>query len=237
MRSYLIVDDNRLLAENLAEIVRDQGDRAVVAASGAEALLCARESTFDVVLTDLRMPSMDGAELLHTLRETDPGLPAIVVTAFTSDAGIRAGEREAPLAVLPKPVPVDQLLHLLSVARRDARIVLIEDDPALAANITEVLQGRGFSVVSARSVAEVDGLASTPPFLAVVDLRVPGAPDGGAVERIAIRFPGTPILVATAFRDVPIPAGVERVFWKPFATAELVDVVEGAHAARQPRSS
>src|SRR5687767_814508 len=131
MRRYLIVDDNRPLAENLAEIVRDRGDEAVVATSGAEALALLTAERFDAVLTDMRMPAMDGAELIREARRHDPGLPAIVVTAFSKDAGIRAAQNEAPLAVLPKPVPVPQLLHLLAVARRNGRVILVEDDPVL----------------------------------------------------------------------------------------------------------
>ncbi len=229
MRSYLIVDDNRALAENLAEIIRDGGDEAVVAGSGGEALALVEKERFDAVLTDMRMPAMDGAELVREVRRTDPGLPAIVITAFFKDVGLRAAKNEGPLAVLQKPVPVAQLLHLLGVAKRNGRVVLVEDDAVLADNLTEVLQDRGFSVTPLRSVGEIEGLPADRPFLAVVDLRVPGAPDGAAVRRLAQRFPGLPILVATAYRDVPLPAEADRLFLKPFDTGELLEEIESVH--------
>jgi CheY-like chemotaxis protein len=232
MRRYLIVDDNRPLAENLAEILRDRGDEATVAGSGAEALALLTRERFDAVLTDMRMPAMDGAELIRAARQADPGLPAIVVTAFARDAGIRAAQVEGPLAVLAKPVPLPQLLHLLSVARRHGRVLLVEDDPVLSDNLAEALQDRGFSVVQLASAEDIAALsAPEPPLLAIVDLRIPGAPDGEAARTLAERFPGVPLLLVTAYREheaaIPIAAG--RVFFKPFDTGELLGAVEGLH--------
>jgi CheY-like chemotaxis protein len=230
MRSYLIVDDNRAMAENLAEILRDRGDEAVVAGCGAEAIALARRQHFDAVLTDMRMPTMDGATLIRELRTTDPGLPAIVITAFSRDVRLRAAQNEGTVAVLPKPVPVPQLLHLLSVARRHGRVVVVEDDPILLDNLSEILQERGFSVIRVEAADEIDGLPPEHPLLAVVDLRVPGAPDGGAALRLAERFPGLRLLVATAHRDIPLPLAAERAFLKPFDTGDLVAAIETAHA-------
>jgi two-component system, response regulator PdtaR len=229
MRRYLIVDDNRPLAENLAEIVRDCGDEAAVATSGAEALTLVAAQRFDAILTDLRMPSMDGAQLIREARRADPGLPAIVITAFSKDAGLRAAQTEGPLAVLPKPVPVPRLLRLLAVARRHGRIVLVEDDPVLSDNLAEALQERGFSVAQFASFDALEDLSSDPPLLAIVDLRVPGVPDGGAVRAMAERFPGLPILVVTAYHEAPARRPADRLFLKPFDAGALLGEVESVH--------
>jgi len=231
MRSYLVVDDNRAMAENLAEIIRDRGDEVVVARSGKEAMQLAAQRPFDAVLTDMRMPVMNGAELLGELHRIDPGLPAIVITAFTNDSGIEAAEKEAPLAVLAKPVPVPQLLHLLGVARRNGRVVLIEDDAVLSDNLAEVLQQQGFSVVRLGAIGQIDALPSERPLVGLVDVRVPGGPAGEGVRRLAQRFPGLPLLVMTGYRDEPMPAEAYRLFLKPFDTGELLAAVQGIHGS------
>lgn len=232
MRSYLIVDDNRALAENLAEIVRDLGDEALVAGSGEEALALLGQQRFDAVLTDMRMPVMDGAELVREVRRVDPGLPVIAITAFFGDAGIRAVEGQGALAVLPKPVPVAQLVHLLGVAKRQGRLVLVEDDAVLADNLGEILRERGFSVVRLQTVGEIDSLASDRPLLAVVDLRLPGAPDGEALRKLGERFPGLPLLVATGYSELAALDGATRLFLKPFDPGELLKAVEGVYEGR-----
>ncbi len=141
MRSYLVVDDNRDFAENLAEILRDCGDDVVIAEDGREAAAAVRGRRFDAILTDMRMPFMGGAELVHEVRRIDPGAPALVVTAHAGDDALEAARREGLLAVLPKPVDVRRLLELLASARRDGLAVIVEDDlvAAVAQDLREVL--------------------------------------------------------------------------------------------------
>jgi two-component system, response regulator PdtaR len=231
MRHYLIVDDNRAFAENLGEIVRDLGDEVTVAEDGNSALALARERRFDAVVTDMRMPFMGGAELVHHRRRIDPGLSAIVVTAYVRDGDLEAARREGLLATLPKPVPIARLLELLGAARRDGLVVVIEDDAALCDNLCEALRGRGFAAVTAGSVLETERLGPVRPFCALVDLRLPGGPDGEAMRRLAEKYPGLPMLVETGCPMEP-PRSAAAIFFKPFETAALLAEVERQHAAR-----
>jgi CheY-like chemotaxis protein len=235
MRRYLIVDDNLDFAENLAEILRDRGDEVTVAGGGAAALALLRPGHFDAVLTDMRMPLMGGAEVVHEIRRLDPGLAALVITAHVGDDALEAARREGLLAVLPKPVPLARLLELLGGARRDGLVVVVEDDQKLSDNLCEVLRTRGFAAVTAASVLETDRLGPVEPFVALVDLRVPGGPDGEAMRRLGARFPGLPMIVMSALHDqAPVPP--RSFFRKPFDTGALLAAVERLHVVR-PRPS
>jgi CheY-like chemotaxis protein len=231
MRTYLIVDDNPTFAENLAEILRDGGDEVAVAESGAEAVSAARGRRFDAILTDMRMPLMGGAEVVHEVRRLDPGAPAMVITAHVGDDAIEAARREGLLAVLGKPVDVPRLLELLASARRDGLVVVIEDDVRMSDNLCEALRGRGFAAVTAASVLETERLGPVQPFCALVDLRVPGGPHGEAMRRLAAKFPGLPMIVVSAYGEPP-PIPHEGYFSKPFDTPTLLAAVERLHRAR-----
>lgn len=233
MRRYLLVDDNREFAGNLAEILRDAGDEAEVAHGGREALAHVRDARFDAVVTDMRMPEMGGAQLLHEIRRLDPGLAAVVVTAHAGDIDLEAAWQEGLLAVLPKPVPVERLLALLGRARRDGLVVVVEDDAALRENLSDLLRSRGFAAVTAASVVDTDRLGSLRPFCALVDLRVPGGPDGEAMRKVSERFPGLSILVITGLgAAAPLPH--RGLFTKPFDTAALLAAVERLHREVAP---
>ena len=227
MRRYLVVDDNAAFGENLAEILRDTGAEAVVAESGARALELVRRQRFDALVTDMRMPVMSGAQLVHEIRRVDPGLPAVVVTAYTGEDDLVAAREEGLLAVLPKPVPLKPLVELLNAARRDGLVALVEDDAQLADNLAEALRERGFSAVMAHSVAETERLRGVAPFAALVDLRLPGGPDGQALSALTRRFPKLPVLVVSAHPDAiaRVPAALP-LFPKPFETGKLIDAVE-----------
>ncbi len=83
MKNILLVDDEKLILQSLAEglccYVHDWNVQTAENGKEAAALLDSRE--FDVVVTDLRMPAMDGYELLLHIRKTKPYLPVIVMTA------------------------------------------------------------------------------------------------------------------------------------------------------------
>jgi CheY-like chemotaxis protein len=233
MRHYLIVDDNREFAENLSEIVSDLGDEVSIAVDGEQALALARQRRFDAIVTDMRMPLMGGAELVHHVRRIDPGLAAIVVTAYVHDNALEAARREGLLATLPKPVPINRLLELLRQARRDGLVVVIEDDLALCDNLSEALRTRGFAAVTAGSVLDTERLGPVQPFCALVDLRVPGGPVGEAMRRLGAKYPGLPMIVLSGHHDEP-PLPCQALFPKPFDTAALLDRVEREHGARRP---
>ena len=135
MRRYLIVDDNRAFADNLAEILRDEGAEVTVVSGGAQALEAARAARFDALVTDMRMPVMSGARLVREIRASDRALPAIVVTAYTGENDLLAARQEGLLAVLPKPVPIPELLELLRNARRDGLAARADGDSAPADNL------------------------------------------------------------------------------------------------------
>jgi len=226
MKKYLLVDDNLAFAENVAEILRDGGAEVTVAEGGVKALELARQTRFDALVTDMRMPVMNGAKLVHEIRSVDPGLPAIVITAYTGEADLLAAREEGLLAVLPKPVPIEKLIALLATARRNGLVALVEDDSALADNLTEALRDRGFSAVTARSVSEAKRLGGVKPFVALVDLRVPGGPDGAALHRLLERIPELPVLVMSAHPDAIAHSSWPVTFQKPFKTDELLAAVE-----------
>lgn len=233
MRKILITDDNRPFAENLAEILEDAGYEPTVANSGAEALKLAAATRFDALLSDMRMPHMGGAELVHHVRRVDPGLPAIVITAYTYDNDLLRARQEGLLAILSKPVPVPMLIELLEVARRDGLVAIVEDDPKLSDNLSEALRSHGYGTVTASSVIETELLGAVSLCMGLVDMRLPGGPDGEAMRKLASRFPGLPLLVITGHEQVTPPIDPAGYFRKPFDTTSLIGAMERIYQARK----
>jgi two-component system, OmpR family, response regulator ArlR len=82
MKSILVVDDNEMLCRLACDLLQMEGYRAVPATNAAQALEAFRGETFDLLVTDLRMPGMNGLELARTIRTQSPQFPIIVITAF-----------------------------------------------------------------------------------------------------------------------------------------------------------
>ncbi len=76
----LAIDDQRYFRELIEGMLTDEGFEAQTAASGEEALRLLEQASFDIVITDLVMPAMDGSELVHRIKERDPEQEIVVVT-------------------------------------------------------------------------------------------------------------------------------------------------------------
>jgi DNA-binding NtrC family response regulator len=115
MATILIVDDDAALREGIAETLIDLGHRPVEAANGRIALDIAAREPVDAVLLDLRVPGMDGLEILRRLRAAPTGAaPVAILTAYaTADNTIEA-MRLGAFDHLTKPIGRDDLVSLMS---------------------------------------------------------------------------------------------------------------------------
>ncbi len=237
--TVLIVDDNLDLAENLREILEDEGHRAEVAGGGAEALARLESGDpVDLILTDLRMPGMNGVQMLRAVKARWPQTPVVVMTAFSRDALLDEAEAGGALDVLAKPVDLSgpDDLRLPGGRRRGPgapgggrrRPPGPAHPGAPGAHLAWCPTRRRTSPPRRR-------LLETVPFkAAIVDLRLPDG-DGLAVGEALIRHPDGPIPVvyitgyrpdfAEALGGPGAPPEV-ALLEKPFRPVDLLGLVE-----------
>jgi two-component system CheB/CheR fusion protein len=112
----LVADDDPGICQTLKEILEAEGCSVETACDGAEALDKAGQQRFDVVLSDVVMPQMDGHELFMALKESQPGLPVLLMTAFHYDREhvIKRSKLEGLEGVVfKKPVDAKRLCQVL----------------------------------------------------------------------------------------------------------------------------
>jgi len=112
----LLVDDEQGLVAFLEEVVREEGFRVRKAESAQEALAALEEEAFQLVITDLRMPEVDGLELLRRIRERDPQIGVIVMTAFASLETAVEALRLGAMDYITKPLHVQEIQVVLRKA-------------------------------------------------------------------------------------------------------------------------
>ncbi|MBS2021931.1 MAG: sigma-54-dependent Fis family transcriptional regulator, partial [Deltaproteobacteria bacterium] len=117
----LIVDDQRAMAEMLVDGLLDHGYEGLAVDSGAAALKELAQGRVDVVVTDLRMPGIDGLELLAASRRDKPTRPVIVMTAFGAIDSAVESIRRGAWHYVTKPFKLDQLLVFLERALDESR--------------------------------------------------------------------------------------------------------------------
>lgn len=118
----LVVDDEPDMVENCVRILRRAGYRCLSTTDPARALALLESERPDLVLTDLKMPELDGLAVLRRAHEVDPVLPVVVITAFATIESAVAAIKEGAYDYLPKNFSVDQLTVVVERALRQRRL-------------------------------------------------------------------------------------------------------------------
>ncbi|MBI1873497.1 MAG: sigma-54-dependent Fis family transcriptional regulator [Acidobacteria bacterium] len=121
-KHVLLVEDEPLLREAVAEQLMDHGFQVEQAATGEEALDRLAEFAFDIVITDLRLPGIDGRKVIEGARELFPDIIGIVVTGYGTVKDAVEAIKGGAADFITKPFQFDELLHVLTVALEQRRL-------------------------------------------------------------------------------------------------------------------
>lgn len=116
MYTILVVDDEPNYQIVLSELLRDEGYEVFTADSGTTGMPIVRETDLDLVISDMKMPKMDGIEFLATIKEYNRELPVILITAFAEVEKAVEAMKLGAFTYLAKPFSNDQLLAAVSKA-------------------------------------------------------------------------------------------------------------------------
>jgi DNA-binding NtrC family response regulator len=121
--AILLVDDEAAQRAMIRGFLHKQGWRVSDVGSGAEALQAVRHETFDLVITDYKMPGMSGFDVLQGIKQINPAIPVVILTAYgTVDSAVEAMKAGA-YDYLAKPIDLDELLHLIDRVQERWRLV------------------------------------------------------------------------------------------------------------------
>ena len=113
----LAADDDGLILQLITEVLRETGCKVLSAADGAEALRILQTEDVDLLLTDFRMPRMNGLELIRWSRANLPYVATVLMTGDTSEWLTAEARSSGAHGILLKPFPFERLLHLLEELR------------------------------------------------------------------------------------------------------------------------
>ena len=119
----VVADDEEMARRSLGELLIQDGYDVLLAADGEEALAHISQAAPDILLTDLKMPRLDGEELLRRVRAGYPDVAVIIMTAHGTIASAVKALRAGAEDYLTKPIDVEELEHLLAAVLNRRRLV------------------------------------------------------------------------------------------------------------------
>lgn len=235
----LVVDDDSNLLELLVDTLTAIDYQAVAAPGGIEALDLLQHDSFDLIITDIRMPDVDGLQLLKRVRRHHPNTPVLFITGVESPEIIG---RAMPDGFLAKPFRISQLEQLIESTLKDKegefhpgmrRVLLVDRDVELHNMLTDTLsysQYVPFSVEDAqRALIELEN-GSFDAVIAGLDVHDPQLSD--LVDRVKGLYPDLPLVVAgpagnrAATEAWPDFHRVDGFLEKPFTAGDLIAMIE-----------
>ena len=120
----LLVEDKESLRQMLATAIKKAGYRVDEAADGDAAVERIRKLPYQLVITDLRLPTLSGLEILKVQKETDPTIPVLLMTAYGTIEEAVEAMKQGAFDFVPKPVDISHLLLLVHRAVEQRRLML-----------------------------------------------------------------------------------------------------------------
>jgi putative two-component system response regulator len=241
-RRVLVVDDSAFIRSLLTHQLEEIGVEVVQACNGDEAMDYAYIEDFDLIVTDVVMPGMDGLELCSKLRNnpSTQHIPIIILSNLDDEADIERGFLAGASLYISKAEVKTGILESIgkvlskAATQQEQLIMVVEDSPTIRSAVETGLREVGFKVVTAEHGAKaMELLTSRAPDLILSDIDMPYM-NGEEFCRLVHATPAfspIPFVVMSASSDRPIMRrmlnlGADAYIVKPFNIDQLVILVE-----------
>jgi response regulator RpfG family c-di-GMP phosphodiesterase len=241
-RKILIVDDSPAFRTSMKKILGSMNAEIILAEDGQEGLDLALQKKFDLIVSDIDMPKINGIELCRSLKNTEAtqGTPVVMVSTFDSDSDVDKGFQAGASAYLSKYAIKDSLFDTVeSVLSKSKfmgeRVVMVVDDSKVVLRIVEKgLAEAGFRVITSENAKKALKLLDTiQPDLILTDIEMPDI-SGFEFCKTVHKNPElsmVPIVAMSTKTDRGymkrmVQNGASAYICKPFNIDELVILVE-----------
>ncbi|MFH1374918.1 MAG: response regulator [bacterium] len=235
----LVVDDDALLRDLLVDTLQTIGYETTGVSDGIEALQSLRNEKYDLMISDIKMPGIDGLALLRKTRRLYPDLPVLFITGVASPEIIG---RALPDGFLAKPFRINHIEEMIEDTLRlrtqpdtssVKRVLIVDDDDLFRDMLTEALRLDGYIPCSASGGEQALREMENGEVDAVItDIRMPGMDGITLLKKLKGQRPGLPVILMTAFFSVEEvrrrsqPAEADGFLQKPFEIDNIFRVLK-----------
>jgi len=228
----LIVDDDRRMVKTLLDILKVKGYEAEAAYSGPEALEKVGEGDFGCVLSDIKMPEVNGVELYRAIKARQPDMAVVLMTAYSTDKLVKEGLEEGAIAALTKPLDINALLGFFSSLRKERSIVIVNDDPQFCKTLRDILRTRNLVVTQITDPSGVMEKIDPNTQAVLLDIKVNGISGLDVLKQIKEQYPDMPVILVTGYRkemaqtiEAALKISAYACLYKPFKIDEILKLL------------
>ncbi len=238
--SILVVDDDTTLRSLLVDTLDAIGYHTSGASDGIEALQRLKEEKFDLMISDIKMPGVDGIALLRKVRRYYPDLPVLFITGVASPEVIG---RASPDGFLAKPFRISHIEELIEDTLKGKwektpkpihRVMVVDDDDLFREMLTEALRYNDYIPCAVMGGEEaLRELENGSVDAVIADIKMPGMDGITLLKKIKGKYPKMPVILITAFFSQDETelkfdgAGPDGFLRKPFEVDNIINILQG----------
>jgi DNA-binding NtrC family response regulator len=230
--NVLIVDDDRRMANTLSDILNVKGYSTEVAYSGRGAITKVESGSFDFILTDVKMPDIDGVKFYKTIKVRKPDIPVVLMTAYSTDSLVKEGLDAGVIATLTKPLDINAILSFLSMLKKENTVVIVDDDLKFTKTLAGILKNRGFKVIEVTDISNLDDNLVQNNKIVLLDMKLGNVNGLDVLKNIKNKHPDMPVILITGYRK-EMSQSIKKALdikaytclYKPFQVEKLLEVL------------
>ena len=230
--NILVVDDQASMRLTLKGILAKRGYDVYVASDGLEALEEVKKREYKLVIMDIKMPGLNGVDAYIKIKEINPRVPVIMMTAFALEDEIRRAIREGAYAVLYKPFDMERIFEVISECIENKTLILLVDDSVEDRDSYKVcLEKKGYKVLEAKSGEECLQQVKERKFQVILlDLQLSGISGIETLKEIKKVRPDLPVIMVTGHSEIEMVENAMKYgsfayLAKPVDIKKLMDVI------------
>jgi DNA-binding NtrC family response regulator len=229
--NILVVDDLKSMRLTLGGILEDEGYNVLLAEDGYQAIEAAKQTSFDLIFMDIKMPGINGVQTFREIKKINPRAAVIMMTAYSLEDLIREAVEEGAYAVVYKPFDIEKIVNIIESALRKTLILIVDDSFADRGTLKAILEERGYSVVTASTGAEAVARVKEKRFdIIFLDIKLPDTDGAQLFEQVKALDPQVAVILMTGYSEEElvksaISHGAYTCIYKPFNIDKILALV------------
>jgi DNA-binding NtrC family response regulator len=236
--NILIVDDNINLSKTMSLILGRKGYIVTTAKDGPEAIERVKESPFDIIFMDIKMPFMDGVETYREIKKIRPDAIVVMMTAYAVEELVAQALKEGAYGIIYKPLDIERVVSLIGRTRekkQGAMILVVDDDPGTCMTLEKILTKKNYQVGIAHDGEKAITMAKEKTYdIIFIDMKLPTLNGLEVFLKIKAIDPEVVAIIMTAYRqemddlvDAALNKRAYASIYKPFDIENLLSLTEG----------
>jgi len=238
--NILVVDDRRSIRLTLGRILEDEDYNVVTVENGYQAIEAVRETHFDVIFMDIKMPGINGVQTFREVKKIDPEAAVIMMTAYSVEDLVKEALEEGAYAIVYKPFDIERIIAIIEELLRGKTLILVVDASFQdRETLKGILEDKGYRVATARDGAEAIEMVKTRHYdIIFLEVKLPDMDGTQVFERVKEIDPQAAVIMMTSYTEEDllrraISQGAYTCIYKPFDMEKVIALVKNMARERK----